>query len=263
MDYLPSLARLPDARCGLGWRWDRPGEGELLDVRDGLYRCLEEELQAAAELGEMSEPARLLAGAQEAFGELRGILAAVPPALLDKEPGPGEWSVRQTLRHVLETELSYRVNTLHALGRGPLDPLVVPREQRPQVAIDELGGTLSEVVERIADERRTTDGALGGVPAPLLARPSLWAGFEVDVRFRIGRFAGHLVEHTVQVEKALHGLHHHPGEAALISRRISAARGAHEHRSAPGRLLALDAHHREVLRAALASPAARLPESVQ
>ena len=263
MDYLPALAKLPEDRCTQAWRWEWPGKGEVLEVRDGLYRCLEEEIQAAADLGDASEPARLLAAAQEAFGELRGILAAVPPSLLDKEPAPGQWTIRETLRHVLETELSYRANTIHALGRGLNDPLVIPRDLRPQVAIGELGGTLGEVIERIAEERRTTDGTLSGVPAPLLTRPSLWAGFEVDVRFRLGRFGGHLVEHTVQVEKALQSLHHHPGEAALIARRISAARGTHEHRSSAGRLLALDAHHREVLRAALATPAGRLPESVQ
>jgi len=252
MDYLPALATIPGDRCAEPWQSGLPGGGELLQVRDGLYRCLEEELQAASEVVEMGAAARLLTGAQEAFGELRGILGPLPNSLLDKAPATGEWSLRETLRHILETEVRYRANTLHALGRGSNDPLVLPREQLPQIEAGEVDGTVGDVLERIALERRHTDAKLVGIPAALLTRPTRWAGFDVDVRFRLGRFAGHLVEHMVQVEKTLGALHHHPGEAALIARRISAARGRHEHHSSQDRLLGLDDHHREVLRSALA-----------
>ncbi len=69
--------------------------------------------------------------------------------------------------------------------------------------------------------------------APQLARPSLWAGHKVDVRFRLHRFASHLVEHTIHAEKLLAALSQPPTQAHPLVRRISAVRGAHEWLSAP------------------------------
>jgi hypothetical protein len=63
----------------------------------------------------------------------------------------------------------------------------------------------------------------------------------VDVRFRLHRFAAHLVEHTVQCEKALRALGRVEAEGRRIVRRIWATRGEHEALVAEGALPALDA----------------------
>lgn len=58
-----------------------------------------------------------------------------------------------------------------------------------------------------------------------MTRPTIWVRREVDVRFRLHRFASHLVEHTVQCEKTLDALAWHQAEGRRIVRRVTAALG--------------------------------------
>src|SRR5690348_4818769 len=91
VDAMARLAAVPDGRCSDPWEW--PGQsGFPLQVRDALYRSLEEELEAvAAQASPAIESARLLAVGQRAWGELRGLLVGLPDELLDlaERPGPG------------------------------------------------------------------------------------------------------------------------------------------------------------------------------
>ena len=80
------------ARCGtldedvLGRPW--PFRGRPMDVRYALYRTLEDaqEVYVRVSAGAHPESCRILALAQHAFGGLRGLLAGLPGALLDKAP---------------------------------------------------------------------------------------------------------------------------------------------------------------------------------
>jgi DinB superfamily len=249
------LAALPDSRCAEPWEW--PGHsGWPLQVRDALYRCLEEELEAAAaEAAPGSEAARLLAVGQRAWGELRGLLLGVPDAVLDLAPtgqigepeaaaaeDAGEWTLRQVLEHVLLVERRYRGQVLYALQRSDSEPL--RKELRVQLTEEEQEGGIDDWIARLAAERAATS-ELGVITAQQLLRPTVWAGYEVDVRFRMLRFAGHLIEHTVQAEKVLATTGWEAGEAHMVVRRISAARGAHELSTSPQRLARLDAVHDE------------------
>jgi hypothetical protein len=58
-----------------------------------------------------------------------------------------------------------------------------------------------------------------------MTRPTVWVKIDVDVRFRLHRFAAHLVEHTVQCEKTLDTLGWQPPEGRRIVRRVTAALG--------------------------------------
>jgi DinB family protein len=245
------LAQLPDHRCSEPWEWSGHS-GWPLQVRDALYRSLEEELGAvAAQSAPGSEAARLLAVGQRAWGELRGLILGLPDALLDQEPPAGspgagkppeEWTLRRVLSHVLLTERRYREQVEYALQRSDDEPL--RREPMARVSPGEEEGGLRRWVERLAAERRA-GAVLGGAGAEQLLRPTVWAGYEVDVRFRMLRFAGHLVEHTVQAEKLLAVCGHRIGESHMIVRRISAARGAHELSTPIDVLARLDGVHAE------------------
>jgi DinB family protein len=260
VDAMARLAHLPDHRCSEPWEWSGHA-GLPLQVRDALYRSLEEELGAvAAQSAPASEAARLLAVGQRAWGELRGLLLGLPDALLDQagEPPPGspgagepqeEWTLRRVLAHVLLTERRYREQVEYALRRSDDEPL--RREPMARVSPGDEEGGQRRWVERLGAARRA-GAALGGASAEQLLRPTVWSGYEVDVRFRMLRFAGHLVEHTVQAEKLVATGGHRIGESHMIVRRISAARGAHE-LSTPIEVLAqLDAAHTE--RAASLAP---------
>jgi len=237
-DVLVRYAGLPDDRLPAPWRW--PGrEGPALEVRDALLRSLELELAALAGAASgRSETERVIALGQAAFGDLRGLLCGLPDALLDAGTGDGEWTLRQVLQHVLWVERRYQFQTAYAASRSDDDPV----RREPDIPLEEAG-TVAEWLRRLSSVRDEGHGALA-VSDARLERPSVWAGYAVDVRFRLHRFAGHLAQHTIQCGKVLARLGHSEREARRIVRRISAARGGHEWLSEPALLSDLDREHR-------------------
>jgi hypothetical protein len=191
------------------------------------------------------EASRILTLAQIAFGGLRGLLAGVDDDLLDRPPAPGEWTLRETLAHAIGVERSYRANTQHALVRGDDEPLTLPADRRPKPDPADTSGGMLDVVAAFAARRAETDAALAKLDARQLKRPSKWGPYEaahdVDVRFRLHRFASHIVEHTVQGEKTIASLGVTLNDPRAVVRTIGAMRGAHERRSPREVLDGLDA----------------------
>jgi hypothetical protein len=236
-DTLIRYAGLTEQRLSGPWRWpDHEGGG--LEVRDALLRSLEIELAALAAAGSAaSEAARASALAQAAFGDLRGLLCGRPDALLDDEPGAGEWTLRQVLQHVLFVERRYQVQTAYAASRSDDDPI------RVEVDVPlEDAATVAAWLDRLSAAREEGRRTLV-VPDERLGRPTVWSGYAVDVRFRLHRFSGHLAQHTIQCEKVLARLGHPEHEARNLVRRISAARAGHEWLSDPALLTELDREH--------------------
>ncbi len=185
------------------------------------------------------------------------MLADVDDELVDREPAVGEWSLRQTLAHTIGVERSYRANTEFALVRADGDPLSLPqdpdvpvrtptgeyRRPRPDPA-DTAGGVL-DIVAAFARRRAETDDSLSTLSETQLRRPSQWGAAQdpavIDVRFRLHRFASHIVEHTIQCEKTMASLGVTLNDPSAVVRSIGAMRGAHERRSPRAVLDALDA----------------------
>ena len=218
----------------------------LADAAYALFNALEEEQRAAAALApDGDEASRILTLAQVAFGRLRGLLAGVDDDLLDRAPAAGEWSIRQTLAHAIQVERSYRANTQHALVRGDDQPLTLPADRRPKPDPADTSGGVLDILAAFAERRAETDEALVGLDARQMTRPSQWGPYdishEIDVRFRLHRFASHLVEHTVQCEKTLESLGVTLNDPRSVVRAIGAMRGAHERRSTRAVLDGLDA----------------------
>jgi hypothetical protein len=239
IDYLGVFANVSDPERK--WRW----RGAEREVRDGLYRSLEAEQAAAAVVSYPSEAARILALAQAAFGDLRGLLAGLPDEHLDRVPREGEWPLRLTLHHMLHRELTMRVNTAYALTRSPRDPVGLEVDQLPDPGEADVSGGFADILVRYTFEREATDTGFESVTPEQMLLPSLWTAYKVDVRFRLNRFGGHIAEHTIQCEKTLGWLDLAPSEARLIARRISVARGLHERYTDPAVIGELDRVNRE------------------
>jgi hypothetical protein len=58
-----------------------------------------------------------------------------------------------------------------------------------------------------------------------MTRPTIWVRRQVEVRFRLHRFASNLVEHTVQYEKTLDALGWNQAAGRRVVRRVTAALG--------------------------------------
>ena len=232
-ESLRALARVPDPALARTWEW--PAKGPA-DLRNAFFYLLQEEQTAlVVAASPVSEADRILTLAQRAFGDLRGLVLAVPDELLDPEPADGEWSIRKIMEHTIRVERSYRANTQFALLRREDEPLILPEERRPKADPADTAGDALAIVLALAKRRGETDAALGETVGPDLARPSQWAAvdapFAVDVRFRLHRFGVHLVEHTHQVEKTLDALGQRETDAQAYVRQISILRSRHERRS--------------------------------
>ena len=144
---------------------------------------------------------------------------------LEEAPRPGEWSIGETLRHLRAVEQRYALHTLYAVERSDSEPVRIPDDRLPPTAPTASGGDLGVLLEQLEQARAETNHRLGDVAPAAMTRPTIWAHWEIDVRFRLHRFASHLVEHTVQCEKTLHALGWHQAEGRRIVRRITAALG--------------------------------------
>src|SRR5260221_861913 len=139
-ESLARLAPLSDAELERPWIF----RSVAMDLRYALYHALEEEQRAA--IGTPTEPraaARILSVAQYAFGSLRGLLAGLDDSVLDREPAPGEWSIRRTLVHTIGGERSYRGQVEYSVARSAAESVKMPDERRPQPhPVDTAGGAL-------------------------------------------------------------------------------------------------------------------------
>jgi hypothetical protein len=245
---MTSMAGLSDADMGRSWRW-REG-GEDFGIRDGFHRAFEAEsgqLAAIEAAGGWSEPVAAMATAQRALGEIQGLVVGQPEELLDFSPGPDDWPLRRVLQHMHETELSYFASVRWSVTRSEDQPVVLPTELRPTDSESPLDGSISDLLGRLEAARATTDAFVFTLKPADLERPSVWARYSVDVRFRVYRFGAHLTEHGIHAEKVLRAAGREPAEARQMVRAIWGARGAHERRTDAGAIAGLDRAHAERL----------------
>ncbi len=215
------------------WREDREGEAE---VRYAFYRSMEALERAAghaaaAVLQAGAEPGGTgpFANATVARWDLHGLLLPLADLDLDADPGGGEWTIRQTLAHILYVQRAYPAFAAWWMSREqtPELPPAVPDgvdEGFPPEGAD-ADGSLAEVRGRLDDAMDGASERMAGLNAGQLATPARWAGYAVDVAFRLGRMSSHLQEHTVQVEKTLVMLDRTPSEADRLARLVLRAYG--------------------------------------
>jgi hypothetical protein len=235
---LVAWTSLDEVELGRPWTW-RDGQ---MNVRNALYRTLEEAQEAVvrAVATPPGEARRILALAQRAFGDLRGLLAGLPVDLLDRSPRPAEWPLREVLRHVLVTERRYAIQTAYAVERADADPVRIPDDRLPTPAQTDVAGGIAAILARIAEARADTQRRLACLPPEALTRPTVWVRYRLDVRFRLHRFAAHVVEHAIQCEKTLADLGWRPTEGRRIVRHIWALVGELEGLGATDELAALE-----------------------
>jgi hypothetical protein len=220
---LIGFAALDEEDLSRPWSW-RDGR---MDVRYALYRTLEDAQEAYVSVSAGTHPdsRRILALAQRAFGDLRGLLLGLPADLLDQSPRAGEWPVRETLRHMLVVERRYAIQTRYALERTESEPVRIPDDRLPMPAQMDVSGEIGAILARIGEARAETNRWLGEITPAAMTRPTVWAHYPIDVRFRLHRFAAHVAEHTIQCDKTLVALGYRQTEGRRIVRQVAAAIG--------------------------------------
>src|SRR5262249_9515667 len=163
-----------------------PWQGRQMDVRYALYRTLEDaqEVYVRVAAGDHAESRRILALAQRAFGGLRALLAGLPAPLLDRPPRVGAWSVQEIVLHMGAGEQGYALQTKYAVDRTDAEPIRIANSKLPSLTPASAAADITALLARLAAARAETDQWLGDVPPARMTRPTIWAGYEIDVRFR-------------------------------------------------------------------------------
>jgi hypothetical protein len=163
------------------------------------------------------------------------LLVPLADAVWDADPGGVEWTVRQTLGHVIISQRYYGVGTAWWQKQGyRADDHDLPARV-PEAIWDglpseeaEAEGTPADIRDRLDEVLDRSTELLAGMPEDRLGLGSRWSGFAVDLGFRLGRWSSHLREHTVQVEKTLVMLDYRPTEVQRLVRFVLAAWGRAE-----------------------------------
>ena len=235
------ILAIPESALEGDWAWIGGGEG---DVRSGIYRLHElferAEVDAAQQRrssganGGMA--ASLIAPATAARWDLHGLIAPLSDQEIDSDPEGGEWSIRLTLGHTVNSQRAYGWATAWWQERGfTLDDADLPTSlgdefwaDLPDEETTEQEGTLEDIRARLDETLDLSAERLAGIPDERLAHGARWSGFAVPVGFRLSRWSSHIREHTIQVEKILAMLGRTPSEPERLARLTLAAYGRAE-----------------------------------
>ncbi len=233
------LRTISDDSLTRTWLWKGGSEEE---IRYGFYRIGEAfelaGIEAASALrgagSDRGRAADRLAPATAARWDLHGLLIPLADSTWDADPGGDEWTIRQTMGHVIGGQRGYAATSgwwqTQALPADQPDLPVVPESIFDELPTEEAEaeGTSSEVRDRLDDALDRSAERLAGLPEERLGYGARWSGFPVDVGFRMGRWASHIREHAIQVEKTLDMLGHRPTEVDRLIRHVLGAWGRAE-----------------------------------
>ena len=226
------LGAIPDERLTALWVWD----GNEINVRYAFYRALEILESGAAEVaraigGKESSEAREAVGATSAARwDLQGLLAGLTDSDLDASAG-GEWTVRQTMGHIIGGQRGYAWGSAYWISvrhePKPEGPRRAPDHLFASMPEDdqEATGTLAEVRQKLDDIVDAASSRFATLTTDEMDSAGGWYGFPVTVGFRMWRWPSHIEEHTVQVEKTLDLIGHRATEVERLVRLNARAMG--------------------------------------
>ncbi len=221
--------RFSNAALEKHWEWGEYSEGVRFAFFVTYQELRELAVQTAAQRAingpTITAAQRILAQHHAAYRDLRGILVGVGEDELDLVPAETEWPLRDVLEHIIEAEQGFFALIRYALDRhrsGDELPLEMPEEEDE---IEDEDDSNQETLEQILTDYEELHSQilheLASISEDELRAPSLfWEGYPMEVRFRLHRFDAHLRQHTIQVEKTLAGIGHHPHEAERLVRMI-------------------------------------------
>ncbi len=185
---------------------------------------------------------RILVQHHAAYRDLFGVLAGVRDDELDREPAPGEWSIRTVLPHVMLVESAFYSVIRYSVERrrtGDDRPEKLTQDEAAAFGRyeDDGHGTLADLLARYAELHKRVLNELVNLDEFELETPTwFWEPKPMSVRFRMHRFDAHIREHVIQIEKTLPAIGHPPRETERLVRLVYGALG-----EAEGALIGADA----------------------
>ncbi len=217
-DWLQSVAGQPDYVLDRKWTWQGYDEG----VRFAFFRILEELRSLSSDPllikpffhDSSREVYTYLEQFQRVFWNLKAEVAGLPEDLTHQQPAPNEWSIRQTLEHILEVEWMFFGVIRYGLQISRESTQSTPGEM-PQTFIDqhfdedghfpagEFECSTAELFAFYEDRHADVLNGLLALNDSQLEQPlSFWEPQAMATRFRLIRFESHLRQHLIQIQKA-------------------------------------------------------------
>ena len=231
---LDTLAAIDDDKLTCVWMW---GENAA-DIRYGFYRAFEiiESASSAAGRALGSQPSSeardAAAAAAASRWALHGVLATLTDADLDADPGGGEWTIRRTMQHIINSQRGYAWGSAYWLSVRD-QPRATGVQRAPEEVFAELPDEETEALGNLAEIRRELDDIVDATSARFatmtdadLAVMGGWSGFAVSIGFRQWRWSSHIAEHTIQIEKTIDLLGRRRSEVDWLVRLIGRAFGS-------------------------------------
>lgn len=232
---LRRLLGLSDEQLEGDFWWRRGGEQDDFSRRHGLYMLSELLLAEADHLTPMESAAAALAGhVVEAAWDLHVLLLPLDAGVVGREPKPGEWSIAQALDHALGSQEFWNILFELWLEQARRGEALAFRHAGEEIKARRSGG--DELIVEPAALIAELERLVGAAGQHLVEAEALGILQEPEVGFNRGpipvplayyprRWAAHLREHTIQVEKSLGWLGREPTEQQRIARATAAAIG--------------------------------------
>ena len=227
-ELVRATVHLSDEDMGREWKWreyDEEGLRFALLMTHHELRDLAVQLDARRKSAP-TQAARILAQYHQTYRDLTGVLAGVRGEDLDRAPAEGQWSLRETLRHMLGAEHGFlAVNRWalvnHRAGKHDEPPDDQwPEFRKPYAAPkDAVDGTIENIRNSFFEIHRRVLGELADVTDAELEQPAWFWDGPMPIRFRMHRFEEHLRQHTIQLDKTL-AVIRPPTEAHRLVRNI-------------------------------------------
>lgn len=199
-------------------------QGTKVTFRHGIFHLLQDVEAVAARNFPSSEVAALAADLAAARGDLRGALLPVRDGDLDSVPADAEWTLRQTVSHVVTSQewwaWLFDLWVREGSVEWPAKDVIPDRFRAP----GQLPGTVPDLMRTLDAEVDRFCLALVSL-VPRLEEKVRWNRTQVPLRFYPLRASQHLREHTIQVDKTLAMLGLSPNEQQRIARLLLSSAG--------------------------------------
>lgn len=126
--------------------------------------------------------------------ELRTLLGGISDAQANAHPAPGEWSIKEVIGHVCDTERVFAYRALR-IARGDTTPLAGFDQDAYVRATNFNARELNDLLEEFALQRRANLLCFKALTEPELVRRGTASTLPASVRALLYMMAGHVMHH--------------------------------------------------------------------
>ncbi len=126
--------------------------------------------------------------------ELRALLKNVSDEQANVRPAPGEWSIKEVIGHINDTERIFAYRAMR-IARGDTTPLPGFEQNEYVTATDFNARSLSDLVDEFTFQRRANVVCFKGLSEAEIARRGTASNIPISTRALLFVMAGHVIHH--------------------------------------------------------------------